>query len=107
MQNAGGGAPESVNIHPAEDETEYPEPGMFGVTPAHGFYLRHIKSIELIHAEIHPAIPDPRRSFYVDDVHRADFVAVSAPSTPPAFSINNSSDVHIPIGRAAPDSVIP
>jgi hypothetical protein len=31
----------------------------------------------------------------------------TAPSTPPAFSINNSSDVRIRISRAAPDSTTP
>jgi hypothetical protein len=37
-------------------------------------------------------------------VHRADFIAITAPSQPAAFSINNSSDVRIRISRAAPDS---
>ena len=107
VQNAGGGAPETVNVHPAEDEAKYPEPGMFGITPAHGFYVRHLKNLEMSHVEVHPATPDPRPSFYLDDVHRADFVAVTAPTTPPAFSINNSSDVRILISRAAPDSITP
>jgi polygalacturonase len=107
VRNAGGGAPESVNARPAENEAKYPEPGMFGLTPAHGFYLRHIKNIELSHVEVHPAAPDPRPSFYLDDVHRADFVAVTAPTTPPAFSINRSTDVRILISRAAPDSITP
>ena len=107
VQSAGGGAPDLVNIHPPEDEAKYPEPGMFGATPAHGFYLRHIKNLELSHVEVRPTVPDPRPSFYLDDVHRADFIAVTAPSTPPAFSINNSTDVRILISRAAPDSITP
>jgi len=107
VQNAGGGAPSTVDARPAEDETKYPEPGMFGITPSHGFYLRHINRIELSHVEIHPTAPDPRPSFYLEDVHRADFVAVTAPTTPPAFSINNSSDVRILLSRAAPDSFTP
>jgi polygalacturonase len=107
VQTPGGGAPNLVNVHPPEDETKYPEPGMFGPTPSYGFYLRHINRIELSHGEIHPVAPDPRPSFYLEDVHRADFIAVTAPSTPPAFSINNSSDVRILISRAAPDSTTP
>jgi hypothetical protein len=59
------------------------------------------------HVEIHPAAPEPRPSFYLEDVHRADFVAVTAPTTPPAFSINKSTDVRILISRAAPDSITP
>jgi hypothetical protein len=80
---------------------------MFGPTPAQGFFLRHIKNIEMSHVEIQPAAPDPRPSFYLEDVHRADFIAVTAPSAPPAFSINNSTDVRIRLSRAAPDSTIP
>jgi polygalacturonase len=107
VQNAGGGAANLVNIHPPEDENKYPEPGMFGATPSHGFYLRHIKNIELSHVEVKPAAPDARPSITLDDVHRADFIAITAPSTPPAFSINNSSDVRILLSRAAPDSITP
>jgi polygalacturonase len=104
VQNAGGAAPATVDVRPAEDEAKYPEPGMFGLTPSHGFYLRHIQNIEMSHVEVHPATPDPRPSFYLDDVHRADFIAVTAPTTPSAFSINNSSDIRIRMSRAAPDS---
>jgi len=59
------------------------------------------------HVEVAPAAPDPRPSFTLTDVHRADFIAITAPSTPPAFSINNSSDVRILMSRAAPDSIMP
>jgi polygalacturonase len=107
VQSAGGGAANLVDIHPPEDENKYPEPGMFGATPSYGFYLRHINRIEMSHVEVHPAAPDPRPSFYLDDVHRADFVAITAPSTPPAFSINRSTDVRILLSRAAPDSITP
>jgi len=107
VQNAGGGAANMVDIHPPEDENKYPEPGMFGATPSHGFYLRHIKNIEMSHVEVKTAAPDPRPSIYLDDVHRADFIAITAPSTPTAFSINRSSDVRILLSRAAPDSLTP
>ena len=107
VQSAGGGAANLVDIHPPEDENKYPEPGMFGATPSYGFYLRHINRIEMSHVEVHPAAPDPRPSFYLEDVHRADFVAITAPSTPPAFSINKSTDVRILLSRAAADSITP
>ena len=107
MQHAGGAAADSTKIQVPEDETKYPEPGMFGPTPSQGFFLRHMKNVEVSHVEIQPVAADPRASFYLEDVHRADFVAVTAPSTPSAFSINNSSDVRIRISRAAPDSTTP
>jgi polygalacturonase len=107
VQNAGGGAANLVNVHPPENEKGYPETGMFGATPSHGFYLRHIKNIELSHVEIASKVPDARPAIALEDVHRADFIAITAPSTPPAFSINNSTDVRILLSRAAPDSITP
>ncbi|MGA9623332.1 MAG: glycoside hydrolase family 28 protein [Bryobacteraceae bacterium] len=107
VQHAGGAPADSTKIQVPEYETKYPEPGMFGPTPSQGFFLRHMKNVEVSHAEIEPVAADPRASFYLEDVHRADFVAVTAPSTPPAFSFNNSSDVRIRISRAAPDSTTP
>jgi len=80
---------------------------MFGATPSHGFYLRHIKNIELSHVEIASKVPDARPAIALEDVHRADFIAITAPSTPSAFSINNSSDVRVLLSRAAPDSITP
>jgi len=47
------------------------------------------------YVEIEPVAPDTRPSLYLEDVHRANFIAIIAPSTPPAFSINNSSDVRV------------
>jgi len=107
IQHAGGAAPDSTKIQVPEYENHYPGPSMFGPTPSHGFYLRHIKNIELSHVELAPVAPDPRPSFYLTDVHRADFIAITAPSTPPAFSINNSTDVRILLSRATPDSITP
>ena len=107
VQHVGGAAADSTKIQVPEDETKYPEPGMFGPTPSQGFFFRHMRNLEVSHAEIQPLAADPRGSFYLEDVHRADFVAVTAPSTPPAFSVNNSSDVRIRISRAAPDSTTP
>ena len=107
VQHVGGAAEDSTKIQVPERENMYPEPGMFGPTPSQGFFFRHMKNLEVSHAEIQPVAADPRASFYLEDVHRADFAAVTAPSTPPAFSVNNSSDVRIRISRAAPDSTTP
>jgi polygalacturonase len=107
VQNAGGGTADQAKIQPPENEKTYPETGMFGATPSHGFYLRHIKNIELSHVEIASKVPDARPAIYLDDVHRADFIAITAPGSPPAFSVNKSSDVRILMSRAAPDSTTP
>jgi len=43
-QHIGGAAADSTKIQVPEDETKYPEPGMFGPTPSQGFFLRHMKT---------------------------------------------------------------
>src|ERR1017187_1811527 len=100
IQNAGGGTAEQAKIVVPENEIRYPEPGMLGTLPTHGFYFRHVNRLEMSHVEIKPMAADARPSIYTDDVHRADFFAITAPSTPPAFSFNNSSDIRVLWSRA-------
>jgi hypothetical protein len=88
-----------------EDAEKYPDPGMFGPqTPSQGFFLRHVANLEMSHVEVQPATPDQRPSFYVQDVNRIDFIAVTAPTTPPAFALNRVTDLRILISRAAKDT---
>ena len=106
VQHVGGGTAEQAKIVVAEKENAYPEPGMLGTLPAHGFYFRHVNRLEMSHVEIAPTAPDARPAIYTDDVHRADFFAITAPTTPPAFSFNKSSDVRVLWSRAGADTTI-
>jgi hypothetical protein len=56
------------------------------------------------HVEVQPAAPDQRPSFYLQDVNRVDFIAVTAPTAPPAFALNKVGDLRILISRAAKDT---
>jgi polygalacturonase len=90
----------------AEDEAGYPELGKFGLTPAHGFYVRHLRNLEMSHVEIAPEQADARPAFWLEDVRRADFFAVTAPA--PAggagnFALRNVSGLRILWSRAAKD----
>ncbi len=106
VQHVGGGTADMAKIVVPEKENAYPEPGMLGKLPAHGFYFRHVKRLEMSHVDIEPAAPDARPAIYTDDVHRADFFAITAPSSPPAFSFNNSTDVRVLWSRAGADQTI-
>ena len=44
---APGGVPPREPFDTPEQEKEYPEPSMFGLLPAYGFFIRHAKGIEL------------------------------------------------------------
>jgi len=104
VEHVGGGTTKQAALRPLERENIYPEPRMFGDTPSHGFYVRHVNRLEMSHVEIAPKAADVRPAFYLEDVHRADFIAVTAPS--PAFSLNAVTDLRILLSRAAPDTTL-
>jgi polygalacturonase len=105
IQHQGGGSAEDAKIGMPENADKYPDPGMFGPqTPSQGFFLRHINNLEMSHVEVQPAQPDQRPSFCLEGVNRADFIAVTAPTDPPAFHLYNVTDLRILISRAAPDT---
>jgi polygalacturonase len=107
VETGGGGAPELASIQVPDKEDAYPEPGMFGALPAYGFYFRHVNRLEMSHVEVQPKAPDGRPAIYTDDVHRADFCFITAPTQPRAFSFNKSSDIRVLLSRAAPDFILP
>jgi hypothetical protein len=99
--------PDWHTLQVPEHETGYPEPLQFGPTPSSAFFLRHLKNLEMSHVEVRPENPDPRPSFWLDDVHRADFFAVTAPTTTaPNFSLHNVTDLRIFWSRAAQDATL-
>ncbi len=105
IHHQGGGTADDAKIVMPEKEDSYPDPGMFGrTTPSQGFFLRHVKNIEMSHVEIVPGTPDARPSFYLEDVTRADFIAVTAPTNPAAFSLHKVTDMRVAISRAAKDT---
>jgi hypothetical protein len=76
---------------------------MFGPMPCHGFFLRHLRGLEMSHVEIRPDAPDARPAFYLQDVTRADFLAVTAPANK-AFALHDVKDFRLLWSRAAPDT---
>jgi hypothetical protein len=56
------------------------------------------------HVEIQAMRPDPRPSFYLDGIDRADFIAVTAPTGNPAFHLDKVTDLRILLSRAAKDT---
>lgn len=97
--------PDWRTIKVPEQENGYPELGSFGPTPTQGFFIRHLKNLEMSHIEIAPASNDPRPAFWLEDVHRADFFAITAP-VQPNFSLHNVADLRILWSRAAKDTTI-
>jgi polygalacturonase len=104
IQNQGGQKDTPLQL--AEKEKDYPEPSMFGTTPAHGFFIRHAKGIEINDVEIQCAKEDARPAFALDDVSRADFFRITAPRMQgkPVFVLNNVEDFGVHRSRSVPDA---
>ena len=92
-------------IQVPEQEQGYPELSSFGPTPCQGFFIRHLKNLEMSHIEIAPAVADPRPAFWLEDVQRADFFAITAPSQP-NFALHNVTDLRIFWSRATKDTTL-
>ena len=104
IETVGGASAATAQLQPPENESKYPEPSMFGPMPAFGFFLRHVRGIEMSHVEIATAAPDERPAFHLSNVERADFFAVTAPrSALGAFALGDVKDLRIGWSRAASD----
>ena len=103
----GGGTKEDAAIKPPERENAYPEPTMFGTMPSHGFFIRHVKGIELSHIEIGCMKEDARPAFVLEDVQGADFSHIKTPHPPdvPTFALRNVQDFDVHQSRPVPNAV--
>jgi polygalacturonase len=104
QHSLGGALQDAVALQPPEFENNYPDPGMFGPMPSQGFFFRHIRNLEVSHVEVAAASPDPRASFYLTGVDRADFISVTAPKGVSAFHLDQVKDLRILLSRAAKDT---
>ena len=97
--------PDWRTIQVPDLDNAYPELLHFGPTPSSGFFIRHLRNLEMSHVEVEPANPDPRPAFWLQDVHRADFFAVTAPPQG-NFSLHQVEDFRLAWSRAAKDTTL-
>jgi polygalacturonase len=102
----GGGTREQAAINPPENEKDYPEPYRHGDMPAYGFFIRHVKGLELTDVEVSYLKEDLRPAFVLDDVKDADFNLVKAQHAPnvPAFSLKNVDGFSLFHSGSVPDA---
>jgi polygalacturonase len=105
VEHQGGGTEEHAALKPAEDEAKYPEPGMFGGMPSHGFYVRHVKGIQFDNIRIVPAQPDARPAFVLQDVADARFYRVRTPGK--LFALHNVADFGVHLTKGVADTEVP
>lgn len=66
-----GGFSEPVPATPSELADAYPEPSMFGPTPAWGFWARHVTGLEVAKLRLRRESGDPRPPVVLDDAQVA------------------------------------
>ncbi|PYS94329.1 MAG: exo-poly-alpha-D-galacturonosidase [Acidobacteria bacterium] len=90
----GGGTREQAALAPPEKETDYPEPTMFGEMPAYGFFMRHVRGLEMDDVAVSYLRADLRPPFVLRDITGADFQNVKAVHAPavPIFVLENVAD---------------
>jgi polygalacturonase len=93
LEQAGGGSAEMAALKPEEREKAYPDPAMFGELPATGFFVRHVRNLEMSNVEIATRAADARPAFWLHDVEGADFFRLRAPrGGAPAFHLREVKD---------------
>ena len=105
----GGGSAEQAAIQLPENEAKYPEPSMFGATPAYGFYVRHMKGLSMSNIRLKTENADARPAFYLEDVGGADFFRIQAQRSGGAaeFVLRNVEDFSVRYSEPVPDTRLP
>ena len=106
IAHIGGGTKEDAQRRPPEKEKDYPEPNMFGITPSHGFFIRHVNFLEMNGVEISHYNLDVRPSFVLEDVERADFGRIKAGTMvgAPTFALSNVKYFTVYRSKPVPDT---
>jgi len=95
---AGGGTLEHAVAMPEEMEEKYPDISMFQTLPAYGLFCRHVGGLALRDVTVRYDQADQRPALLCDDVQglRIDSLAAqTAPETPAAVLLRNTSDVFV------------
>jgi polygalacturonase len=87
LHQQGGADAAMAAITPSIKDNAYPEPTMFGDLPATGFYLRHVRNLEVSNVEVATETADARAAFCLQDVQGADFFRVRVPNASTAFDL--------------------
>ncbi|MBC6605786.1 glycoside hydrolase family 28 protein [Hymenobacter sp. BT188] len=74
------------NVVP-EHEKDYPEPQKFGIIPAYGFFIRHVRNIELINVNVRFLGQETRPALMLTDVQNATLRNVSTQKPPTASTL--------------------
>ena len=81
---------------------------MFGAMPSQGFFLRHVKNIDISDVQIVATSPDHRPSFVLVDVEGADFFRIKTTEQAgvPKFILDNVKEFQVTGTKGVKDTEI-
>jgi polygalacturonase len=105
----GGAGADQAALQLAENESKYPEPNMFGPTPAYGFYVRHVKGLSMSNIQLKAESPDARPAILLDEVDGAKFFNVQAQTSngSPVFALHGVRDFAVRYSEPVADTRLP
>jgi polygalacturonase len=108
IQHPGGGTRKDAALQLPEKEKEYPEPTMFGTTPAHAFFIRHAKRIEIGDFKILTQNKEERPCFIVEDADGVEFSNIKFPEgqQTPRFVLVDVKNFSVQRTGSVPDTEI-
>ena len=108
VQHAGGGTQKDAALRLDEKEKEYPEPKMFGTTPAHAFYIRHARRVEINDFKVIAQEKEERPCFILEDVEGVEFSNIKFPERQqaPKFVLIDVNNFAVVDSRPLPDTEI-
>lgn len=102
----GGGTKADAERTIPENEKNYPEPSMFGVTPAYGFYIRHAKGITFDNVKVTYEKAEGRPAFFLDNVKDIDLFRIDAQPTSSFFVLKNVENFNVQQSKGVKDQRI-
>ncbi len=102
----GGGTRQQAELDPPENENDYPEPARFGEMPAYGFFIRHVKGIEMSDVEVSYLKDEARSAFIFSDVRAIELRHIKAQHAPnvPMFILKDVEEFSILQSQPLPDT---
>ncbi len=102
----GGGTKEQATRVVPELEKDYPEPYRFGIMPAYGFFLRHVKGLKMQDVSVSYIKHEERPGFILDQVNGATLsqLSVQRPSGSAAVVLKNVHDFQLTQSKGITDT---
>ncbi len=102
----GGGTKEDAARVVPENEKSYPEPSMFGVIPAYGFYVRHARGVTFDNVKVSFEKAEERPAFVFDSVNDVDLFRIDAQPTSAFFVLKNVENFSVQQSKNVKDQRI-